>query len=121
MDKEIGSIEQNLGIKNSVCSVTMKDDRETKSRLMMAILCFKSFEIQSKRDLINEFSVGKEKFNRGVLKETWLPTAQFLMQRYVNGTKDQPICQLSTDQRSNASYSKDAMELLRKLNKAKVQ
>ena len=119
MDKEIGSIEQNLGIKNSVCSRTMKDDRETKSRLIMAILCFKSFEIQSQRDLINEFSVGKEKFNRGVLKETWLPTAQFLMQRYVNGTKDQPICQLSTDQRSNASYSKDAMELLKKIKQSK--
>ena len=77
----------------------MKDDCETKSRLMMVILCFKSFEIQSQCDLINVVSMGKEKFNRGVLNRSLV--------KYVNGTKDQLACQLSTDQR--------------KFNKAKVQ
>ena len=91
MNKEIGSIEQNLGIINPVCSCAMEDDCKTKSRLIMAILCFTSFEIQSQCDLINVVSMGKEKFNRGVLNGSLV--------KYVSGTKDGLTCQLHTEQR----------------------
>ena len=100
---------------------SIKDDRDIKSRLLTAMINFKSFHVKKDCDLHNEFAAGRNNFNKGILKENWIPTAQFLIQRYVTSTSDQPICNFKTIQalEDTLNLSQVAKEILNKVKKSK--
>ena len=96
MSEELECIEKNLNLKVLPNKRYMKDDRNTKKRLLKAVLQFKSFKIQENRGLLNEFSCDAEAFSEGIFKENWYPTAKFLMKRYVTSKPGEAMCNLSS-------------------------
>ena len=49
-------MEKNLSFEESYNNRSMKDDRDIKTRLMVAMINFKSFEIKEYRNLSDEFA-----------------------------------------------------------------
>ena len=121
MNQELSNMEKNLSFKESSNNRSIKDDRDIKTRLMVAMINFKSFKIKKYRSLSNEFAAETFIFNEGILKENWLPTAEFLIHRYIMASKDQPICDFKTMPAlvKNQDLAPCASEMLKKAEKNK--
>ena len=55
VNEELSNMEKNLSFEESYNNRSMKDDRDIKTRLMVAMINFKSFEIKEYRNL-SEFA-----------------------------------------------------------------
>ena len=73
----------------------IKDDRETKIRLIRALIHFDSFK-NKKRLLHNEFSSEKKFMNPELLKMNWYPAADSSVRRFARQSKCNPFCNLIT-------------------------
>ena len=69
MWEELQSLEENIGIKESPKRRFFKDDRDTQSRLLLAMIHFDSFKIRKGRNLQNESNQVKMEYNLQLLKE----------------------------------------------------
>ena len=96
LQKQQQIFDKNLQMKITDCEQIFKDDRETKIRLVRALLHFASFK-NKKRPLVNEFSCDDNKtLNPEVLKTKWYHAADFLIRRFVKQNKSHPMCNITT-------------------------
>ena len=112
--KEVMNVELNLGIK------LQNGDRETKLRMIRALINFDSFKIKEGRVIQNEFdSSNQVNYSSHILKVHWYPTAEELMCRYVIENKDIPLCNLSTISTPDLVLTKEGASLLQKTKQNK--
>ena len=96
---------------------TFKDDRETKIQIICALLHFNSFK-NKKRPLCNEFSSVKVQQNPELLKKNWYLVADFLIRRFVQNKKTNPMCNLTTAEHPEYSAIELTKKLLTKIKKS---
>ena len=78
LQKQQELFNKNLNIEASSFEQVFKDDRETKIRLIRALIHFDSFK-NKKRLLHDEFSSEKQLMNPELLKTNWYPAADYLI------------------------------------------
>ena len=118
--KEVTNVELNLGIKLQNGDKIFKDDRETKLRMIRALINFDSFKIEEGRVIQNEFdSSNQVNYSSHILKVHWYPTAEELIRRYVIENKDIPLCNLSTISTPDLVLTKEGASLLQKTKQNK--
>ena len=108
LQKQQESFDKNLNIASSFDQV-FKDDRETKIRLIRALIHFDSFK-NKKRLLHNEFSSEKYLMNPELLKTNWYHAADYLIRRFVRQNKSNPFCNLITAGPSDSVLPEVIME-----------
>ena len=95
LQSQVDNINKNLGIKSSFFEPHFKDDRETKLRLVRAMINFGSFKNKS-RKLANEFCINDKVYNLEILKINWYPVADYMIRRYVQQNKCLQICSIES-------------------------
>ena len=117
LQKQQESFNKNLNIEASSFEHVFKDDRETKIRLIRALIHFDSFK-NEKRLLHNEFSSEKQLMNPELLKTNWYPAADYLIRRFVRQNVSNPFCNLITAGPSVSALPEVSHKLIKRISKS---
>ena len=118
LQKQQQLFDKNLNIQASECDQIFKDDRETKIRLVRALLHFNSFNNKN-RLLHNEFSTENCILNPEILKPNWYPAADYLIRRFVKQNISHPFCNLPINDSPPLLLSEVSQKLLKRITKSR--
>ena len=109
---------KNLNIQTSEYDQIFKDDRETKIRLVRALMYFNSFKNKN-RLLYNEFSTENRVLNPEILKPNWYPATDYLIRRFVKQNTSHPFYNLPTNDSQPSFLSEVTQKLFRRITKSR--
>ena len=117
LQKQQQSFDKNLNIEASSFDQVIKDDRETKIRLIRTLIHFDSFK-NKKRLLHNKFSSEKHLMNPELLKTNWYPAADYLIRLSPKQSKSNPSCNLITARPSVSVLPEVSHKLIKRISKS---
>ena len=118
LQKQQQLFDKNLNIQTSEYDQIFKDDRETKIRLVRALIYFNSFKNKN-RLLYNEFSTENRVLNPEILKPNWYPAADYLIRRFVKQNTSHPFCNLPTNDSPLSLLSEVSQKLFQRITKSR--
>ena len=118
LQKQQQLFDKNLNIQTSEYDQIFKDDRETKIRLVRALIYFNSFKNKN-RLLYNEFSTENRVLNPEILKPNWYPAADYLIRRFVKQNTSHPFCNLPINDSPLSFLSEVSQKLFQRITKSR--